>query len=115
MRLRLLIHTLKYLRFKQLYYRGYYLIRNRFFKKEYKKTLSKKIDSLNWENPFLYTDSYKNKYTFKFLNLSHTFNSQIDWNYDAYGKLWTYNLNYFDFLNQATITTKEGINLIFWV
>jgi hypothetical protein len=88
------------------------LIRNRFFKKEYKKTLSKKIDSLNWENPFLYTDSYKNKYTFKFLNLSHTFNSQIDWNYDAYGKLWTYNLNYFDFLNQATITTKEGINLI---
>lgn len=111
-KINLLVHTLKYLRFKQLYYRGYYLIRNRFFKKEYKKTLSKKVKSLTWENSFKYTDSYKNEYSFNFLNFPHTFSSQIDWNYNAFGKLWTYNINYFDFLNQTTITTEKGLELI---
>ncbi|MCK5662355.1 MAG: hypothetical protein KAI17_02665, partial [Thiotrichaceae bacterium] len=34
---------------------------------------------------------------FTFLNLSHEFEDVIDWNCPAYGKLWTYNLNYFDY------------------
>ncbi len=50
--------------------------------------------------------------TFTFLNLSHTFNSTINWNYAEYGKLWTYNLIYFDFLQQEKLKTKEGLNLI---
>lgn len=108
----LLFHTLRYLRFKQLYFRGYYLIRNRFFKKDYKKTLNRTVELLKWKNSFLYTDSYKNENVFNFLNLSHTFNSEIDWNHNAFGKLWTYNLNYFDFLNQQNISSEEGLSLI---
>src|SRR5690606_23482315 len=30
----------------------------------------------------------------------------------AYGKLWTYNLNYFDFLNQENIKVEQGLDLI---
>lgn len=108
----LLIHTLKHLRFRQLYFRGYYLIRNRFFRKDYKKPLNKDIEPLKWKDSFLYTDSFKKENTFEFLNVSNTFNAQIDWNHNVLGKLWTYNLNYFDFLNQATITSEEGVALI---
>jgi hypothetical protein len=39
------------------------------------------------------------------LNLSKSFN-KIDWNYAGYGKLWTYNLNYFDFLSQDSDVDK---------
>lgn len=111
-KLGLLFHTIKYLRFKQLYYRGYYFFRNRFFKKDYKKLLKKDVKPLKWSESFLYTDSYKNNNTFEFLNVPHRFDAQIDWNYKAFGKLWTYNLNYFDFLNQNNISSEDGLNLI---
>ena len=111
-KLKLIYHTVKYLRFKQIYYRLYYTIRNRFFKKEYEKNLNQDIKSLTWENKINYATSYLDNNRFKFLNIEHLFNSKIDWNYNEYGKLWTYNLNYFDFLNQEDITIEAGIYLI---
>ena len=53
---------------------------------------------------------YKNS-TFKFLNIEKEF-SEIDWEYPDYGRLWTYNLNYFEFLNQEGMNREEGIRLI---
>ena len=50
--------------------------------------------------------------SFIFLNQYVDFLHQIDWNYAGYGKLWTYNLNYFDFLNQPNVTPEEGLRLI---
>lgn len=54
--------------------------------------------------------------TFTFLNRSVRM-TDIDWNYPDYGKLWTYNLNYFDFLNQrsdgsAGLGVETGLVLI---
>jgi len=46
------------------------------------------------------------------LNKPHQFHQAIDWNLDQYGKLWAYNLNYFDFLNQENILLTEGFLLI---
>ena len=37
-------------------------------------------------------------FSFTFLNQKHSFSKSVDWNYSALGKLWCYNLNYFDFL-----------------
>jgi uncharacterized heparinase superfamily protein len=50
--------------------------------------------------------------TFRFLNQEVTFASPmaIDWNYTANGKLWTYNLNYFEFLQGMEV--EEGLPLI---
>lgn len=50
--------------------------------------------------------------TFRFLQREVTFAAPaaIDWNYAAYGKLWTYNLNYFEFLQGMTV--EEGLGLI---
>lgn len=108
----LLVHTLKYLRFRQIYYQLYYRIRNRFFRRAYTKPLQTEVVPLQWKNTILYTDSYKNGLTFDFLHISHSFTAEIDWNHNAFGKLWTYNLNYFDFLNQSAMTLEEGVALI---
>ena len=56
--------------------------------------------------------------TFTFLNKSYSPGpGPIDWNYRnagpfAYGKLWTYQLNYFDFLNQPTLPPNVGVALM---
>ncbi|MEZ0610044.1 heparinase II/III family protein [Fibrella sp. WM1] len=48
--------------------------------------------------------------TFTFLNQSVTFDRAIDWNYAANGKLWTYNLNYFAFLDE--VAGPDGLALM---
>ncbi len=40
---------------------------------------------------------------FTFLNLSVVFPEKIDWNYSVHGKLWNYNLQYLDYINQEDI------------
>ncbi|MDP8162123.1 alginate lyase family protein [Pasteurella skyensis] len=56
--------------------------------------------------------SYVSKNKFRFLNISHYFDNKIDWSYMVYGKLWAYNLNYFEYINQSDITKKESLRLI---
>ncbi|WP_106792462.1 alginate lyase family protein [Aquimarina sp. Aq78] len=108
----LLIHTVKHLKFKQVYYQVFYKVRNKFFKRDYAKKLEKEIEPLKWNDSFFYPNSFTKKKRFIFLNLSHQFTDKIDWNYANFGKLWTYNLNYFDFLNQEEISVSEGLELI---
>lgn len=49
---------------------------------------------------------------FRFINLEHQFEAQIDWNFAGHGKLWVYNLNYFDFLQQAAFPPETGVLLM---
>ena len=51
---------------------------------------------------------------FTFLNRTVDFGAagRIDWNYAALGKLWTYNLNYFEYLRQADTDPAVGQALI---
>ncbi len=105
----LLFHTVKFLKPIQIYYRGFYFIRARFRKLvRFRYSFFKKANS----NRLKLEKSIESKSTysqgeFKFLNLSKEFKGSIDWNYSGYGKLWTYNLNYFDFLSK-----REEIYLI---
>lgn len=108
----LLFHTLKYLKFKQVYYRVFYLIRNKFFKYKAHKQLETYVPQIEWGlNEIFFHNSFSNN-TFSFLNRSKVFKQKIDWNFSDYGKLWTYNLNYFDFLNQKEISQNQGLLLI---
>jgi len=108
----LYINTIKYLRFIQIYYRLFYYVRNRFSKKKYNKTLPHKIKPLVWHNFIQNKNSYLSSNKFSFLNKTHHFKETINWNFTDFGKLWTYNLNYFDFLNQETIDSRDGLYLI---
>jgi len=105
----LLLVTLKHVKVKQIFYQVYYRActksRLKFKKKHivsYGLVLLKGINQ---------PKSYIARKTFSFLNITTSFES-IDWNYTLHGKLWTYNLNYFDFLNQKEISKVEGLILL---
>ena len=107
-----LFNTVKSLKRKQIYYRLYYIFRNNFFKKTYNKTLKTIITPLKWSNYIVNNTSFHANNNFSFLNQNEDFKDQIDWSFSKFGKLWTYNLNYFDFLNQENISEEEGLRLI---
>lgn len=56
---------------------------------------------------------YLGNNTFQFLNLTKQFYDQIDWDFMEFGKLWNYNLEYFDFLTQMDISNEEKKRLIY--
>ncbi|RAJ07131.1 heparinase II/III family protein [Arenibacter echinorum] len=109
-KLRLLFNTIKHMRFKQMYYQVYYKLRNRLYHKKYADQFPE-TTSLAWDTPLLYQNSWQDNNRFIFLNLEKSF-EVIDWNFSEYGKLWTYNLNYFEFLNQKRISKEDGLVLI---
>jgi len=105
-----LFNTVKYLKFKQIYFRLFYFVRNRVrkvikfkyeFLKESKSTTLQLYQSCS-------SHSYYRDGEFSFLNLSKKFDDKIDWNYNEYGKLWTYNLTYFEYLKE-----KSDVKLIY--
>lgn len=105
-----LFNTVKYLKIKQINFRLFYFVRFRVrkiigFKSEFFKESNsnylKFIESCNSYSLYSHNE-------FTFLNLSKKFDSDIDWNYNEYGKLWTYNLTYFEYLKD-----KSDLSLIY--
>lgn len=110
-----LFHTLRFLRWEQIVYRLYYLIRKKirsFYPVNY--TIPTPCPSYPLAFSTLLTSQkiVVAPLSFIFLNQKHTFVGSIDWNYAELGKLWTYNLCYFDFLQQADLSKDEKIALI---
>ena len=105
-----LFHTLKYLRPRQLFYQAYYRITS---KVSGNRSYHEAPDpaKLDWQSPIQARMGWFQDNSFEFLNQTRQFQN-IDWNFDGYGKLWTYNLNYFDYLNQPNMTREEGLGLI---
>lgn len=112
----LLFNTVRHLKPIQIRYRLKYFIRNRvgkFPSLNNGATISKtSVQNLIFVQSILNRDSYKSDKSFTFLNIEHTFTGKIDWNFSEYGRLWTYNLNYFEYLNQVDISVDEGLMLI---
>ena len=112
-KIKLLINTITYLRPIQIYYRLYYFLRNRLFGYNVKKKNINGFNLIVWKNRFDHENSFFEKEnSFTFLNISHFFSDDIDWNFNQFGKLWTYNLNYFDYLNQKNMSKETGLQLI---
>lgn len=108
-----LYNTIRFLKLRQVYFRLFYFVRNRWFSVKNFKEFHRSTEQLNWGScEILYEKYFLENGKFQFLNLQHRFNNPIDWNFDAFGKLWTYNLNYFDFLHQENITKEKGLELI---
>lgn len=108
----LYIRTIRHLRLKQLYYQLYYRARKIFKRKKEIEISIAPVTLLRWNDYYFHPNSYQENNTFEFLNLTHCFSNTINWNYSGHGKLWTYNLNYFEFLNQKELDTERGISLI---
>lgn len=103
-------HTIKYLKFSQVFWRLYY----RFFKTSTKINIP--VLSLRaHENHFLGLIKYPsliNATTLHFLNIARDISTASCWNDPCFEKLWLYNLHYFDCLN-AESTPKAWCDL--WI
>jgi len=112
-KIKLILNTLKYLKIIQVNYRIYYFFRNKIFTKEASIKQTHITKAIKWKNILYSNSTYSPNFnTFTYLNISHSFFDQINWNFSEFGKLWTYNLNYFDFLNQKKLSGETGIKLI---
>lgn len=107
-----LFRTLRHLQPRQVAYRGYYLLRKRLKKSVLPEAdACRKVKTLILVEP---ASRYRSLLdgSFTFLKLTHDFTNDVDWEFSDFGKLWLYNLNYFDFLNQQGTERGEGLSLI---
>ncbi len=108
-------HTLKYLKWIQIKYRLLYLVKKPYPTTDLKEQIT--IPSQNTK-PLKLSPSLPSPHlwlgdnSFQFINIQHRFEEGIDWNHHQYGKLWTYNLNYFEFLSQPSLPKAKGLQLI---
>ena len=52
-------------------------------------------------------------WSFRFLNREKLFSQDsVDWSFGDYGMLWTYNLNYFDWLHQEGMSKEQGLETL---
>lgn len=100
-----LFRTLQHLKLSQLFYQ--FLVRLQRYEKWAKPRLSEHYTSgcCRWEKGLNFARPSGTSaceglkpYRFKFINLSYTFGSHINWNGAPYGKLWNYNLHYFEWI-----------------
>jgi hypothetical protein len=105
------IDTIRTLKCAQIVYRLYYAVKTK-NKAVHIHLFPEKSYSLNLHDSLYSNKSYFGADSFSFLNQTHQFQGKIDWNYAEYGKLWTYNLNYFEFLHQPEFDKETGIRLM---
>lgn len=112
-KIKLFLNTIIYLKPTQVFYRIYYMFFRNFLKNNNVRKKYYHSNLINWKTFHKHPNYYSAfDNSFDFLNIKHTFNDTIDWNYLKYGMLWLYNLNYFDFLCQSSISKKNGLKLI---
>ena len=96
----LIFRTVRHLKTTQLVYQ----VLNRVHKSRYRQYSAPKHEALKLYTPPIPRYNSLEGDVFTFLNLGHKF---TDWNYTEQGTLWTYNLNYFDFINQKDIAKED--------
>ena len=112
-KIRVLQNTIAYLKPIQIYFQIYYRLKSAFgIKRKYSNSYYK-ISELRWEDGIYNLRTFFGEKRFKFINLELHFEKKIDWNYTDLKKLWNYNLNYFDYLNQKELTKEQGLSLLY--
>ena len=107
-----LAQTVSYLKLRQITARLSHVYRRHFpVMVDWEGGVGAQAQSMAFAPSIPYADSYCGG-IFEFLNLKKDFAGRIDWEYPGYGRLWTYNLNYFEFLNQKTIRKDEALALV---
>ena len=109
----LILNTVRTLRFIQVYYQLWYRIKPLFVHYNKNPFPINEWKKMKWKDGICNPKSYLGNNSFKFINIEHSFEGKINWNLSTYKKLWTYNLNYFDFLNQESLSKEEGLTLIY--
>jgi uncharacterized heparinase superfamily protein len=105
-KLALYFHTLKYLKFTQLYHR----VLKRFTHPKINLLKGKRgYISGRWQTQELCAQKLINETEVRFLNHSGCVSSAGDWNNEKEEKLWLYNLHYFDDLNSFGSQSRKPL------
>lgn len=112
-KLELLFNTVRHLKPKQIQYQLKYRLQEPKSFSSYKEEVAlEQVRFLSFmQMPPIYS-SYIEENHFSFLNITHDFKSEIDWDYQEYGKLWNYNLQYANYLLQKDVTLEEKLRLL---
>ncbi len=107
------LRTISYLKAIQIFY----LTTNKFgLKKKFNINTKKASVSIATLKEFKFIEPNKSLFlkntTFIFLNQKASFKNKIDWNFRDFGKLWLYNLNYLDYINQKEIPLDIRVSII---
>jgi len=105
-KLALYFHTLKYLKFTQLYHR----VLKRFTHPKINLIKAERADiSGQWQVHELCAQKFINETDVNFLNHPGFINVEVDWNNEKEEKLWLYNLHYFDDLNSFGSKSRQPL------
>jgi uncharacterized heparinase superfamily protein len=105
-KLALYFHTLKYLKFTQLYHR----VLKRFTHPKINLIKGERADiSGQWQVQELCAQKFINETDVNFLNHPGFVNAEFDWNNEKEEKLWLYNLHYFDDLNSFGNQSRQPL------
>ena len=99
------INTIKFLRFSQLIYKLFYYIYRPSI--SFKEVPKQSLPMKKWDHIIFKNDATNYDNNFNFLNISKHLVFPKDWQMTSLGKLWIYNLHYFDFLNSKKSKTNE--------
>lgn len=109
-------HTIRHLKWRQIIYRLWYSLRDRVIshRRHYMRNYPAITLRVIQPVPFIpKKETFTAPGRFTFLNRTKSFGEEgIRWNWPEYGKLWSYHLSYFDFLNQERISREDGLRLI---
>ncbi len=114
---RRLFHTVRYLRWQQIFYRFYYPVKEIFYSDFIPS--QKQLDKIPGFPPVTFPvfSIQQNLFVarnnqFLFLNKSKSFGSSVDWTFKDFGMLWSFHLHYFDWLNDSSIGEHEKLATI---
>ncbi|MGM0858924.1 MAG: heparinase II/III family protein [Pseudomonadota bacterium] len=105
-RLLLLLHTLRFLKVKQLFYRVYYRLRKPRVRNLSEPVLRKALSP--WSGAAFHSPATDDGEVFTFLN--KTGDLSRGWNNPDFSKLWLYNLHYQDDLNAVRATERTAFS-----
>ncbi len=117
-KLLLYANTLRHLTFRQIIYQLWYLVRDslishdRYYRRQARDHPPISLEKLSLKPIIPKKTTFTPPASFCFLNQSKQFEGAVDWDYPGYGKLWTYHLTCFDYLNQPDMSAADGLRLI---
>ena len=105
----LLINTVKYLKWQQIYFRLMRKFKNPKVTVKFRGSILK--PSGGWQHLILYDEKIDRNFQACFLNRSEFLDLPFDWNNDRFGKLWLYNLHYFEDLLAKNSEAKYSFHV----
>ena len=112
---KLIYHTVKYLKFKQIVYRFYYQLRplrlNTQNAAPKRRVWIEAFNPLAWQPPSIIENEIDNdRFGFKLLGETHLIDDASAWQHPSRSKLWLYHLHYFDDLNAQRAGNRQRLH-----